>query len=145
MKTDKEYFENAKELVIRKGYCSVSLLKEHFKIGCNTASKIIDELENAGIIDKFLGNRNRKVLIKYNMTMNSFYSGDPAKDYDNYSENSEYYRKQMEKERNRKKYETQYAVAFWATEIDRIERDIAKKTHNIEIYKKCIERVKKWL
>lgn len=70
MKTDKEYFEEAKDLVIKEGYCSGSLLQQHFKIGYNKSGKIIDELEDAGVIGQFDGSKERKVLITKKMNNN---------------------------------------------------------------------------
>ncbi len=58
-----ELFEEAKALVIKEGYCSGSLLQQHFKIGLNLSGRLIDELENKGIVGPFEGARARKVLI----------------------------------------------------------------------------------
>ena len=48
-------FEEAKALVIEKNYCSTSLLQRAFSIGYKRVSKLIGELENAGIIEPFNG------------------------------------------------------------------------------------------
>ncbi len=49
-------YEEAKELVIKDGYCRGSQLQQHFKIGYNAAGRIMDELESAGVISEYTGN-----------------------------------------------------------------------------------------
>ena len=85
--------------------------------------------------------------------MNSFYSGDPSKDWDNYLENSEYIQEQREEQERREKIID--AIDYWNRKINQIQEnnqyfseffDLKNEyIHNITIYKKCIERAKTWL
>ncbi len=64
MKQEKdELFETAKQLSIEMGYCSNSLLMRRLELGYNRAGLLIDQLEDAKIIEKFTGSRERKVLV----------------------------------------------------------------------------------
>ena len=60
-----EYFMEAAEFCIEKQKASTSMLQRMFKIGFNRASRIIDQLEAAGIIGAEEGTKPRKVLITY--------------------------------------------------------------------------------
>lgn len=58
-----EIFEEAVEFVIQQGSASTSLLQRHFKIGYNRAARLIDSMENKGIISGQNGSKPRDVLI----------------------------------------------------------------------------------
>ncbi len=58
-----EYFDEAKEIVIRHQQASVSLLQRKLKIGYARAGRLIDQLERAGIVGPFEGSKPRKVLV----------------------------------------------------------------------------------
>lgn len=58
-----EYYEEAKEIVIRHGQASVSLLQRKLKVGYARAGRLIDQLERAGVVGPFEGSKPRKVLI----------------------------------------------------------------------------------
>ncbi len=58
-----ELFEQAKQLVIKEGYCTCSLIQQHFKLGYNRGGRIVDQLEDAGIIGPFEGAKARKILV----------------------------------------------------------------------------------
>lgn len=61
-------FEEAARFVIEKEKGSTSMLQRMFKIGFNRASRIIEQLEKAGIVGPDEGTKPRKVL----MTMEEF-------------------------------------------------------------------------
>lgn len=61
-------FEEAARFVIEKEKGSTSMLQRMFKIGFNRASRIVDQLEKAGIVGPDEGTKPRKVL----MTMEEF-------------------------------------------------------------------------
>ena len=50
-------------LVAQKEKASVSMLQRQFRIGYNRASRLMDELEAAGIVGPEDGSRPRKVLV----------------------------------------------------------------------------------
>jgi S-DNA-T family DNA segregation ATPase FtsK/SpoIIIE len=58
-----ELFEEAAKLVIRHQQGSASLLQRRLRIGYARAGRIIDELEDAGIVGPFDGSKAREVLV----------------------------------------------------------------------------------
>jgi DNA segregation ATPase FtsK/SpoIIIE, S-DNA-T family len=59
---DDELFPDAARIVISANMASVSMLQRHFKIGYARAGRLIDMLEQAGIIGPHLGSKSRDVL-----------------------------------------------------------------------------------
>lgn len=57
-------FEEAARLIVRHQQGSVSLIQRRLKVGYARAGRIVDELENAGIIGPFDGSKARLVLIE---------------------------------------------------------------------------------
>ena len=60
-----EYFEDAKALIIEMQTASISLLQRRFRIGYNRAARLIDELEEHGVVGPSEGSKPRKVLLTY--------------------------------------------------------------------------------
>jgi S-DNA-T family DNA segregation ATPase FtsK/SpoIIIE len=60
---DDELFAEAKEIVINMGRASASLLQRRLSVGYARAARIIDELEDAGIIGPGSGAKPREILI----------------------------------------------------------------------------------
>jgi len=59
---DDELFPEAAVCVVTAGQASVSMLQRHFKIGYARAGRLIDLLEQAGIIGPHVGSKSREVL-----------------------------------------------------------------------------------
>ncbi|HZW67233.1 MAG TPA: DNA translocase FtsK [Pseudogracilibacillus sp.] len=59
-----ELFEDAVALVSEAQSASVSMLQRRFRIGYNRAARLIDAMEDQGIIGPYEGNRPREVLIE---------------------------------------------------------------------------------
>ena len=59
-----ELFEDAKALVIEMQTASVSLLQRRFRIGYNRAARLVDELEDQGVVGPSEGSKPRKLLIE---------------------------------------------------------------------------------
>ncbi|RLE09037.1 hypothetical protein DRJ00_05240 [Candidatus Aerophobetes bacterium] len=59
-----ELYEEAKQLVIRMGKASTSLLQRRLSIGYNRAGRIMDELEREGVVGPQRGSKPREVLIR---------------------------------------------------------------------------------
>ena len=57
------YFEQAANLLIEKDKASVSMLQRYFKIGFNRAARLMDQLEEAGIVGPEEGTKPRKILM----------------------------------------------------------------------------------
>ncbi|MEG0284789.1 MULTISPECIES: DNA translocase FtsK [Vagococcus] len=60
-----EYFEEAKALIVEMQTASISLLQRRFRIGYNRAARLIDELEEHGVVGPSEGSKPRKVLLTY--------------------------------------------------------------------------------
>ncbi len=59
-----DMFEEAAILVVRHQQASTSFLQRRLKLGYGRAARVIDELENAGIIGPFEGSKGREVLVE---------------------------------------------------------------------------------
>ncbi len=59
---DDELFPEAAKLVVLSNTASVSMLQRHFKIGYARAGRLVDMLEQAGIIGPYVGSKSREVL-----------------------------------------------------------------------------------
>jgi S-DNA-T family DNA segregation ATPase FtsK/SpoIIIE len=58
-----EFLEQAIEIVVNDGQASVSYIQRKFKVGYARAARIIDQLEERGIVGGHEGSKPRKVLI----------------------------------------------------------------------------------
>lgn len=61
--TDEEY-EECREFVIKEQRASTSLLQRRFRIGYNKAARIMDQLEENGVIGPQIGSKPREVYIR---------------------------------------------------------------------------------
>ena len=57
-------YDEIVEFVITSGKASASLLQRRFKLGYNRAARIVDLLEERGIIGPQNGSKPREVLVK---------------------------------------------------------------------------------
>lgn len=57
-----ELFDEAARIIVRHQQGSVSLLQRRLKVGYSRAARIVDELEQAGIVGPFDGSKARQVL-----------------------------------------------------------------------------------
>lgn len=60
-----ELFDDAVQLVIEMQSASVSMLQRRFRIGYNRAARLIDSMEERGIVGPYEGNKPRIVLIEH--------------------------------------------------------------------------------
>ncbi|MBT8909924.1 cell division protein FtsK [Lactobacillus delbrueckii subsp. bulgaricus] len=60
---DDEYYQQAVDLVRRQQSASTSMLQRRFRIGYNRAARLIDELEEHGVVGPLEGSKPRKVLL----------------------------------------------------------------------------------
>jgi len=58
-----EYFADAARLLIEKDKGSIGMLQRNFKIGFNRAARIIDQLEEFGVVGPEVGTKPRKILV----------------------------------------------------------------------------------
>jgi S-DNA-T family DNA segregation ATPase FtsK/SpoIIIE len=59
-----EFFAEAARLVMRHKEASVSMLQRRLNVGWARAGRIIDQLEQAGIVGPYEGSKSRKVLVQ---------------------------------------------------------------------------------
>jgi len=58
-----EYLAQAVDIIIEAGSASVSYIQRKFKVGYSRAARIIDQMEERGIVGPFEGNKPRQVMI----------------------------------------------------------------------------------
>lgn len=71
---DDELLRESIECVVKAGECSVSMLQRRFRIGYNHAARLVEIMEERGIVGPSDGARKRKV----NMSMDEFLAMDYA-------------------------------------------------------------------
>lgn len=59
-----DLFEEAARIIVRSQQGSVSLLQRKLSVGYARAARIVDQLEDAGIVGPFVGSKAREVLIQ---------------------------------------------------------------------------------
>lgn len=62
-KPEDEYWNDAVDMIVKGQSASVSMLQRRFAIGYNRAARMVDEMENKGIVGPSEGSKPRKVLI----------------------------------------------------------------------------------
>ncbi|MBN2854358.1 DNA translocase FtsK 4TM domain-containing protein, partial [Patescibacteria group bacterium] len=88
-----ELFEEAKEIIIKAGKASTSMLQRRLSIGYGRAAKILDMLEENGVIGGSNGSKPREVLVsseEYNSDKNSL-SGIPIHNRDSFRAPESYF------------------------------------------------------
>lgn len=63
MPADDELFEEALRLVLDMGQASSSMLQRRFGIGYNRAARLVDAMEELGIVGQYAGSKPREVVI----------------------------------------------------------------------------------
>ncbi len=64
IKDKDELFEDAARLIVNTQMGSTSLLQRRMKLGYNRAGRIMEQLEEAGIVSAFLSVKPRDVFVK---------------------------------------------------------------------------------
>lgn len=67
-----ELFEEAARLIVRYQQGSVSLLQRKLKVGYARAARIVDELEEAGIVGPFDGSKAREVRVENEQELENY-------------------------------------------------------------------------
>ena len=80
----------AVEMAIDAGQASVAMYQRHLKVGSQRAAKLIDQMEERGIIGPYEGAKPRKVLISKQQwyEMNALAQGGADKSYDENEEDT---------------------------------------------------------
>ena len=58
-----ELFNDAVEVVLETGQASVSMLQRRLKLGYSRAARLVDQMEEHGIVGPFEGSKPRQLLI----------------------------------------------------------------------------------
>ncbi|MBQ9459324.1 MAG: DNA translocase FtsK, partial [Oscillospiraceae bacterium] len=61
--SDDELLEQAVEVILETGQASTSMLQRRLKLGYSRAARIVDQMEERGIVGPFEGSKPRKILI----------------------------------------------------------------------------------
>jgi len=56
-------YDQAVEIVLKNRKASISLVQRHLKIGYNRSARMLEEMENAGLISAMSGNGQREILV----------------------------------------------------------------------------------
>ena len=60
-------YDQAVEMVLRTRRASISLVQRHLRIGYNRAARLIEQMEQAGLVSAMQTNGNREVLVPAKM------------------------------------------------------------------------------
>jgi len=56
-------YDQAVEIVLKNRKASISLVQRHLKIGYNRAARMLEEMENAGVVSAMSTNGQREILV----------------------------------------------------------------------------------
>jgi len=73
-----EKFAEAAQIVVRHREASVSMLQRRLDIGWARAGRIIDQLEQVGVVGPYVGSKSRKVLIDNEADLQKMLAGGKA-------------------------------------------------------------------
>ncbi len=71
-----DLFEEAARIIVRSQQGSVSLLQRKLSVGYTRAARIVDQLEEAGIVGPFEGSKARSVLVEDEMQLDDLLKND---------------------------------------------------------------------
>ncbi|WP_251964333.1 DNA translocase FtsK [Salinibacter ruber] len=77
-----ENFEEAARVIVRRQQGSVSLLQRKLAVGYTRAARIVDQLEEAGIVGPFNGTKARDVLVDDEQALDELLHGEDAEEAD---------------------------------------------------------------
>jgi len=55
-------YDQAVEIVIKNRRASISLVQRHLRIGYNRAARLLEQMENSGLVSSMSSNGNREIL-----------------------------------------------------------------------------------
>ncbi len=56
-------YDQAVEIVLKNRKASISLVQRHLKIGYNRAARMLEEMENSGLVSAMSGSGQREILV----------------------------------------------------------------------------------
>ncbi len=75
-----DLFEDAARVIVRSQQGSVSLLQRKLSVGYTRAARIVDQLEEAGIVGPFEGSKARQVLVGDEQDLDLLLNGEPEEE-----------------------------------------------------------------
>ena len=57
-------YDQAVSIVLENKRASISLVQRHLRIGYNRAARLLEDMENAGLVSKMSGSGNREILVR---------------------------------------------------------------------------------
>ncbi|PLX26400.1 cell division protein FtsK [Candidatus Parcubacteria bacterium] len=82
-------FDEAKDVILKAGKASASFLQRRLKVGYARAARILDELEEAGIIGPSQGAKPREILVTENEVSNPMNAGGKLNAFDDVADDEE--------------------------------------------------------
>ncbi|HEX8386697.1 MAG TPA: DNA translocase FtsK, partial [Rubricoccaceae bacterium] len=73
-----DLFEDAARVIVRSQQGSVSLLQRKLSVGYTRAARLVDQLEDAGIVGPFEGSKAREVLVTSEFQLDEMLNGTPS-------------------------------------------------------------------
>ena len=73
-----DLFDDAARVIVRSQQGSVSLLQRKLSVGYTRAARLVDQLEDAGIVGAFEGSKARQVLVETESQLDALLAGAPA-------------------------------------------------------------------
>jgi DNA segregation ATPase FtsK/SpoIIIE, S-DNA-T family len=73
--SDDPLFEDAVRLVVTSRHASTSMIQRKFKIGYNRAARLLDEMEDRGIVGALDGAKPREILVSRDQLDDMFLTG----------------------------------------------------------------------
>jgi S-DNA-T family DNA segregation ATPase FtsK/SpoIIIE len=73
-------FEEAARVIVRRQQGSVSLLQRKLAVGYTRAARIVDQLEEAGIVGPFNGTKAREVLVDDEEELDTLLHGEESQE-----------------------------------------------------------------
>jgi S-DNA-T family DNA segregation ATPase FtsK/SpoIIIE len=56
-------YDQAVEVVLKNRKASISLVQRHLKIGYNRAARLVEDMENAGLVSSMSSSGQREILV----------------------------------------------------------------------------------
>src|SRR5262249_43235563 len=81
---DDQFFEQAVRLVVNNGQASTSMLQRRFRIGYTRAARIVEMMQERGIVGPLNGAKPREILVSKDEVEQMFNPGGSLPSIDNY-------------------------------------------------------------
>lgn len=144
-----DLFDEAARLVLQYQQGSTSLFQRKFSIGYNRSSRIIDQLEAAGILGPFEGSKARQVLIQDEKSLEELLSS-ISKDEPELIKNKLAYQNKLSTFKERYKVEIQQGIAERKRELleeednyekEKIKQKLLEKERKKRLHKEALQEL----